>query len=169
MTFGCICNYNENMNKLFPSPLDLHLGYWLRCLSNSVSGAFAARVERHGVSVAQWVVLRTLYDHDDVSLVKTAELVGVDKSSLSRMTERLIAKKLLVRTESPEDGRAMLLRLSSAGKKLVPVLAQEADKNDHFFFKTLTARQKEQFLQTIQNLLKANGWDSHTHGKDRMA
>jgi hypothetical protein len=38
--------------------LESHLGYWLRAVSNQVSGAFAARVETLGVSVAEWVVLR---------------------------------------------------------------------------------------------------------------
>ena len=37
------------------SALDAHLGYWLRAVSNHVSHAFKTKVERHGVTVAEWV------------------------------------------------------------------------------------------------------------------
>lgn len=166
MTFSCICNIYEDMSKSHPIALEDHVGYWLRCLSNQVSHSFAARVERHGVSVAQWVVLRTLYDQDNISLVEAAKLVGVDKSSLSRMMERLVAKKLVTRMDSKDDGRAMRLTLSPAGRKLVPVLAKEADDNDHAFFKALSNTEREKFLKTVTDLLHAHGWSASTHGPE---
>lgn len=151
-----------------PSALDQHLGYWLRCLSNYISGSFAARLDRHGVSVAQWVVLRTLYDLDSVTLVDAAKLIGVDKSSLSRMMERLEDKKLVVRAANAKDGRSAYLKLSPAGRKLVPVLAREADENDAVFFETLSNTQKKQLEQIVKNLLSANGWAVSRRGQDRM-
>ncbi len=42
------------------STLEAHLGYWLRYVSNHVSHAFALKVAAHGVSVAEWVVMREL-------------------------------------------------------------------------------------------------------------
>src|SRR5690606_30101449 len=71
------------------SNLEDHIGYHLRCLSNFVSHSFAAKLETRDVSVAQWVVMRVLFDHKDMNLNEAAKLVGVDKSSLSRMIERL--------------------------------------------------------------------------------
>lgn len=135
------------------SSLEDHLGYWLRCLSNLVSDTFAERMEKHGVSVAQWVVLRTLYDHEAVSLSILADEVGIDKSSMSRMIERLINKNLVIQLTNKSDKRAMLLDLSEKGKKIVPVLAHEADVNDAQFFSSLTADQKHHLLHQIQLLL----------------
>ena len=37
--------------------LETHLGYWLRRVSNHVSGAFARALQQRNVSVAEWVVL----------------------------------------------------------------------------------------------------------------
>ena len=45
------------------SALEAHLGYWLRFVSNHVSHAFKTKVEAQGVTVAEWVVLRWLFDH----------------------------------------------------------------------------------------------------------
>ena len=155
------------MNEPTPSKLERHLGYWLRCLSNFVSHSFAERLANQGVSVAQWVVLRTLYDGDGLTLNEAAKQVGVDKSTLSRMIERLVQKGLASRSEGP-DRRSVGLRLTSAGKKLVPKLAKLADENDEAFFHTLAARQRQEFLIVIQHLLTTNGWETATRGRDRM-
>jgi len=155
------------MNKSTPSHLEKHLGYWLRCLSNFVSHTFAERLEKQGVSVAQWVFLRTLYDCGGATLNDTARLVGVDKSTLSRMVERLVQKGWVDRSEG-QDRRSLGLALTAAGKKMVLHSAKLADENDEAFFHTLSARQREDFLSTIKQLLTANGWSTVTRGRDRM-
>lgn len=155
------------MNQSVPSNLDAHLGYWLRCLSNFVSHGFEERLAKQDISVAQWVVLRTLYDNSGVTLNEAAELVGVDKSSLSRMVERLVQKGLVNRTVG-DDRRSVGLTLTKDGKKQVPQLAKLADENDAAFFKTLTAKQRQDFLKTIKQLLTSNGWDAAQRGRDRM-
>ena len=117
--------------------------------------------------MAQWVVLRTLYDKKALNLNDAAQAVGVDKSSLSRMVERLVQKGLVMR----QDGinrRTLKLMLTPSGKKLVPQLAKLADANDKAFFQSLPAKKRQEFLDTIQGLLADNGWDIATRGKDRM-
>jgi hypothetical protein len=103
------------MKKSIPSPLEKHLGHWLRCLSNFVSHSFAERLAGQDISVAQWVVLRTLYDNDGITLNEAAGQVGVDKSSLSRMVERLVQKGLAIRGEG-DDRRSVGLTLTAAGR-----------------------------------------------------
>ena len=153
--------------KITPSNLEDHLGYWLRCLSNYVHNTFAERLSEYDVSVAQWVVLRTLYDRKDTSLNEAACLIGVDNSSLSRMVDRLIQKDLIQRTEGV-DRRSIHLSLTSKGKKLVPELTQLADENDRHFFRTLSVNEREHMLDTIKTLLKSNNWDQSKRGKDRI-
>ncbi|STX29705.1 transcriptional regulator, MarR family [Legionella beliardensis] len=156
------------MSKLSdPSHLENHLGYWLRCLSNFVSGSFAEKLATLHISVAQWVVLRTLFDYDSTTLNEAAHAIGVDKSSLSRMIERLVQRELVKRAEG-KDRRSVSLSLTAAGRKLVPKLAKLADENDEAFFRSLSLREREKLLFLIKQLLKANNWDLTTHGKDRM-
>lgn len=140
-------------SKSNPSPLRRHLGYWLRQLSNHVSNSFAERLEKHDVSVPQWVVLRVLFDHDSLSLKSIVERVGVDQGALSRMVERLVVRGLVVRRESPSDRREIAVFLTKEGRQLVPKLAQEADENDRAFFGQLSDEQQAEFLKTIKALL----------------
>ena len=155
------------MNEMAVSNLEKHLGYWLRCLSNFVSGGFAKKLAERNVSVAQWVVLRTLYDNQNITLNQAAQMVGVDKSSLSRMIERLVRRNLVVRSEG-DDRRSLGLTLTPAARKLVPQLAKLADQNDESFFKTLSPKQHENFLGTIKQLLDANDWKLSERGRDRL-
>src|SRR5271155_1968339 len=114
------------MTKKNISNLENHLGYWLRCLSNYIHYSFADRLSQHNISVAQWVVLRTLYGRNNLDLSHAAELIGIDKSSLSRMIERLVQRELVYRSTG-KDRRSIYLSLSSRAKKLVPKLAMIAD------------------------------------------
>jgi DNA-binding MarR family transcriptional regulator len=140
------------------SHLDDHLGYWLRCLSNLVSQAFAKRLEKHDVSVPQWVVLRCLYDMQNTSLSELASTIGVDNGALSRMVERLVQKGLIVRDTDPANRRTVRLRLTDAGNTLVPVLANEADENDEAFFAVVGDAERQRLLETARTLLTKNGW-----------
>jgi DNA-binding MarR family transcriptional regulator len=155
------------MNDVVPSNLEDHLGYWLRCLSNFVSRAFAERLEKQGLTVAQWVVLRTLYGSEGVTLNEAAKQVGVDKSTLSRMAERLVQKGWLRRGEG-RDRRSLELKLTATGEKLVRRAAKLADENDAAFFHPFSPRRRQEFLAVIRQLLEANGWDQVTYGRDRM-
>lgn len=146
------------MKSKYPSRLEDHLGYWLRCLSNLVSDSFSQRLERHDVSVPQWVVLRCLHGAENTSLNELAATVGVDNGALSRMMERLLQKGLIVRETDPANRRTVRLRLSETGKTLVPALAKEADENDEAFFGVIGEEERRQFLATVQTLLTKNGF-----------
>jgi len=153
----------ENISKL-----EDHLGYWMRCLSNFVHEGFAKRIANYDISVEQWVVLRILFDNEGATLQEAATLIGVDNSSLSRMIERLVKKDLVIRTMYPKNRRTIFLTLSPKAKKLLPLLAQEADKNDNEFFSSLNSSNKLELLNVLKDILMQNGWDQKARGKDIM-
>jgi DNA-binding MarR family transcriptional regulator len=147
--------------------LEDHVGYWLRCLSNFVSHSFASRLEKQGLTVAQWVVLRAIYGNEGLTLNAAAQSVGVDKSTLSRMIERLVQKGWVSRSVGV-DRRSLGLTLTAAGKKMVLQAAKVADENDESFFHTLSPKQREEFLDLVKQLLTANGWNIAARGRDQM-
>ena len=121
-----------------PAELHSHLGYWLRAVSNAVSHAFARQLDGVGVTVAEWVFLRTLHDFDAVGPSQLAERMGMTKGAISKLAERLVGKDLVVRAADPGDGRAHQLALTPAGRALVPRVAAIADANDASFFDALS-------------------------------
>jgi DNA-binding MarR family transcriptional regulator len=135
-----------------PSDLDAHLGYWLRLVSNAVSQSFARKVEAQGVTVAEWVVLRVLYDAGPIAPSDLARRLGLTKGAISKLADRLETKALAARAATPADGRGQTLTLTTAGRALVPGLAALADKNDAAFFQTLTPEERGQLDQLLRKL-----------------
>ena len=82
------------------SGLTSHLGYWLRYVSNHVSQAFARKVETHGVTVAEWVLMRQLLEVEALAPSRLAECMGMTRGAVSKLAERLIASILASRTQT---------------------------------------------------------------------
>lgn len=135
------------------SALESHLGYWLRFVSNHVSHAFKTKVEAHGVTVAEWVVLRAMFDEDIVKPSALAEKIGLTRGAVSKLVDRLANKELLLVRSDPTDGRAQCLSLSARGRSLVPELAALADDNDAEAFGHLSDEQRANMLRMLKSLV----------------
>jgi DNA-binding MarR family transcriptional regulator len=142
------------------SELTAHLGYWLRYVSNHVSQAFARKVEAHGVTVAEWVLMRQLLDEESLAPSRLAERMGMTRGAISKLAERLIAKSLVARTADPQDGRAQTLSLTRAGRSMVPKLAALADANDSEFFDHLTPKDRAALLNLLRRIVEKRGLKS---------
>lgn len=139
------------------SDLTSHLGYWLRRVSNSVSGAFARKVEARGVIVAEWVMLRELYTDPSLGPSQFAEMLGMTRGGVSKLVDRLVEKELLTRRPSVDDKRAQLLSLTEAGRALVPELAELADRNDAEFFDHLSAEDRTAMERILKGIVERRG------------
>jgi DNA-binding MarR family transcriptional regulator len=139
------------------SPLDAHLGFWLRFVSNHVSHAFQLKVEAYGVTVAEWVVLRQLLALGEVPPSRLADEMGMTRGGVSKLVERLHAKKLVTRSSGGEDRRFQSVGLTAAGKKLVPKLAKLADENDAEFFGHLTGERRDAVTDLLKDVVRRHG------------
>ncbi|MBO0332323.1 MarR family transcriptional regulator [Sneathiella sp. CAU 1612] len=134
------------------SNLRTHLGYWLRVVSNAISQNFARKVSAEGVTVAEWVFLRMLFDAESIAPSQLAENMGMTRGAISKLSDRLFEKSLIEREENPDDKRAHTLALTNAGRALVPRLARLADENDAEFFDKLPHEERlrlERILKSI--------------------
>ncbi|HET9959946.1 MAG TPA: MarR family transcriptional regulator [Polyangiaceae bacterium] len=132
------------------SSLETHLGYWLRFVSNHVSHAFGVKLSKREVTVAEWVLMRELYEHESVAPSKLAESLHMTRGAISKIVDRLAEKTLVARRQGEGDRRFQELELTQAGRELVPVLAALADENDAEFFGHLGQRDRD----FVQELLK---------------
>jgi DNA-binding MarR family transcriptional regulator len=130
-------------SKLHHGPLTAHAGFWLRLVSNQVSGAFRRKLAEQGVAVAEWALMRSLYEHGEVAPSQLAVQLGITRGGVSKIADKLLARSLITRIPDPRDGRAHALALTAAGRRLVPALARLADANDHEWFGHLSPEQRE--------------------------
>jgi DNA-binding MarR family transcriptional regulator len=139
------------------SDLESHLGFWLRYVSNHVSQAFATKLLKSGVTVAEWVILREMYGREAVASSALAEFAGLSRGAVSKLVDRLLHKKLLTRVGRDDDRRFQSIGLTDTGRQLVPRLAALADLNDVEFFSSLSTGERAALLATLRKLVKAHG------------
>lgn len=132
------------------SNLQDHLGFWIRMISNHVSHNFSIKLEKSGVTVAEWVILRELYEYDEtIQPSKIAEATGLSRGTISKLIDRLLKKDLVTREESLNDRRFQNIMLTTKARKLVPTLTKIADENDNLFFSAITSEEKKDLREIL--------------------
>jgi MarR family transcriptional regulator, lower aerobic nicotinate degradation pathway regulator len=132
--------------------LAAHLGYWLRGLSNHVSQSFARKLAAKDVTVAEWALMRMLLGGEPEAPSRLAGRMGLTRGAVTKLADRLIAKDLVVRAASPDDGRAQTLALTRRGARLVPDLAALAERNEAECFGHLSAADR----RALDRILKTS-------------
>lgn len=144
------------MSQSIPELTD-HLGYWLRQVSNHVSHGFARKLAARDVTVAEWAVMRVLYEREPAPPSRVADEMGMTRSAITKLADRLIAKGLMIRESNPEDGRAQTLRLTTRGARFVPELAALADANEAECFAHLSTDDRRALFRTLKTTVARLG------------
>lgn len=145
---------NISKSTSSPSPLEAHLGFWLRFVSNHVSISFQQLLEAKGVTVTEWVALRTLWAQDETTHAELIQALCMTKGAASKVVSRLVEKGLAERQLADGRAREQFLVLTSVGKALVPKLAALADANDDHFFGHLPSEERSALMKAMQALVQ---------------
>lgn len=141
------------------SRLEDHLGYWLRHVSNHVSGTFARALQARQLSVAEWVALRYLYERQTITPGELAALVGMTRGAVSKVLNKLESKAWIRRDSSVDDNRVQWITLTAAGEAILPELAQLADRNDAYFFDCLSSEEQTTLRSMLQKVSQTHQWN----------
>ncbi|SHK49453.1 MarR family winged helix-turn-helix transcriptional regulator [Hymenobacter psychrotolerans] len=80
-----------------------------------------ANIDRAGIAITidQWLVLRVIQEHDDLTQTDIAERVFKDQASVARMINLLVGRGLLAAVPLPSDGRRNQLRVTDEGERVL--------------------------------------------------
>jgi DNA-binding MarR family transcriptional regulator len=139
------------------SNLETHLGYWLRLVSNEVSGAFARALQQHHISVAEWVALNQIATWTAPTSARLAVEMGMTRGAVSKILDKLESKNLISRATSQIDSRVQLLTLTGKARRALPSLTNIADSNDKHFFEVLGTDEQALLRRLLRDLAHAHG------------
>jgi DNA-binding MarR family transcriptional regulator len=74
------------------------------------------------ITLDQWLVLRHLYEHNDLNQKELAELLFKDTPTLTRIIDLLCEKGLTERKMHAKDRRSFIVHLTEAGLEMVKEL-----------------------------------------------
>ena len=72
----------------------------------------------HGLGLAQWAVLVSIWRNGQLSVKQIADLTGNAPPATSRIVERMVQNGLLVRQQDERDRRAVVVDVSEKGENL---------------------------------------------------
>ena len=102
------------------------LGKLLRRAHRSYSRNLQERLADHGVSLAQYLHLRELWEVNGITQVELSQKVGIEKASSTAVLDALERQKLILRVRNAQDRRKVNVYLTPAGQKIRGVLSPAA-------------------------------------------
>lgn len=108
-----------------------------------------------GITLSQSYSIVEIGRAGTMSVNLLAEILGVDKSTVSRSVDKLVNNGVLVRDTDPEDRRSVTLRLSDKGQAVF----EEIEKRSITYFAEVVADipddKREQIIASLQYLVHA--------------
>ncbi|QQV78373.1 MarR family transcriptional regulator [Sphingomonas aliaeris] len=126
-----------------PASSDADLAHDLRLAASVAHQSLTRAVASQGVTAAEWLLLRDLHAAGAVPQTRLAERLGLTRGAVSKLVDRLVAKRLLVRGRGGGgDRRIQIIGLTGTGALLVPELAKTGAESDAALFARLSSRER---------------------------
>lgn len=108
-----------------------------------------------GVTIAQCHTIAAIGRQKKISLVGLADLLGVDKSTMSRMINNLVEAELVLRDLDTEDRRYLIIQLTGKGMDLFKSIEESMDQYYATIFGSIPEDKRDQVLKSLQLLTDA--------------
>ena len=130
------------------------LGLLVRLLDLKLARASAAMLAESSVSLAEMSALRMIADQPGIRPGAIAEALAIKPPNLTRLINRLELAGLCRRSGGDgDDERAVLLRLTPQGDKIVALGRKVADQVEARALSRLPAETRGIFLQCLRTIL----------------
>ena len=75
-------------------------------------------IQKYGLSLSQFCILKQLWDVDEKALKDLAEECHISRSTATGVVDTLEEKSLVTRKTNPDDRRSIFVKLTEKGKSL---------------------------------------------------
>jgi DNA-binding MarR family transcriptional regulator len=133
--------------------LDGLTGYRLRRAQQAAYQAFDEACSRWNITPAQFGLLCKIADNPGISQTALARWVGLQRSTLGEIVNRLARRKLISRHRDPKDRRSYALSLTPEGEAFLEELIPVIVRQDEVFVRKLSRDE----IVTLNTMLRRLG------------
>jgi MarR family transcriptional regulator, transcriptional regulator for hemolysin len=123
-------------------------------------GKLANVFDELSITQTQYAILASLLwfeqEHEPPTQVRLVEHAKIDKMTLSKAIRKLEENELVCREPSTADTRAIQIRFTAAGRKLIHRAIIAVEHADDEFFSCLTERQMEYWKKLAISIIAGN-------------
>jgi DNA-binding MarR family transcriptional regulator len=148
---------NKTPDSAQPSALGLLpdlLGYHLRRAQLAVFQDFAATVDGAEITPGQFGVLAIIDANPGLTQTRLGQILGIDRSTVVGVIDKLEARSLVERASRPNDRRAHALKLSPQGAKHFRDLSRKVRLHENRVTEDLSARERALLIALLQRIAK---------------
>jgi DNA-binding MarR family transcriptional regulator len=128
------------------------LGYQLRRAQLAVFGNFAETVGADELTPGQFGVLVVIDANPGLSQTRLGNALGVDRSTVVAVIDRLEARGLVVRQDAPQDRRSHALYLSRDGKAALARLTERVCAHEDAIARALSHEERTLLIALLQRV-----------------
>lgn len=128
------------------------LGYHLRRAQSAVFQDFAAAMNGADVTPGQFGVLALIDANRGLSQTQLAEILGIDRSTLVAVIDKLEHQGLVERAARPNDRRSHALQLSRDGRQRFLALSRRVKQHEKRIARQLSARERATLIALLQKI-----------------
>ena len=134
--------------------VDGYLAALLAQASHLISSEFHAVVRAHGLSVSEWRVLASLAGAEPISIGRLAEVAVLKQPTVTRMLDRMEAKRQVERIAHDGDRRVTLVRITPAGNRVVARLIALAREHEARVLEPFGLARAEELKATLRRIIE---------------
>jgi DNA-binding MarR family transcriptional regulator len=108
-----------------------------------------------GTTIAQCHAIVEIGRENGVSLNELADILGLDKSTMSRTINNLVEGNLVVREIHPEDRRYVTIELTEKGKETFKSIENTMELYYKEILNSIPENKREQVIESLQLLTDA--------------
>lgn len=106
-----------------------------------------------GVPLEQWRILRVLFESDGMTMRELADAVSLNRPTMSKSADKLVADALVYRVPDPDDRRKVRIFLSEKGKSLFIEQDEHVSTHQHSVENDYGVEETKQLKEMLESLL----------------
>jgi DNA-binding MarR family transcriptional regulator len=130
--------------------VDFQSAFW--SAKRAVAEATEAAFHRHGVHAGQQFILRRLWEEDGLTPGQIARRLGLATPTVTKMTNRMEAARLVRRGPDSTDRRLVRIYLTERGKALQDVINEEMRHVTERALRSVTAEERRQLVRLLHEV-----------------
>jgi DNA-binding MarR family transcriptional regulator len=132
-------------------------GHLARRFQQIAVAVFLAEVDAAGYDLTpvQYVALAVVDANPGIDQVTLAGLIAYDRTTITGVVDRLVAKGLITRQESSRDRRARELTITAAGRQTLSGSTPAVEAAQRIMLRGLSNKEAKEFVRLLQKAITA--------------
>jgi DNA-binding MarR family transcriptional regulator len=128
------------------------LNWLVHRVGAGLGSALDAVAQRHGLGIRAYVVLSTISSSGSRTQLMLGQQLGLDKTAVTDVLDRLEAGGWIVRVPAPDDRRARIAEATDAGSALATMLRSEMAETQQAILAKLPPGDEDRLKRLLHNL-----------------